>query len=142
MVSAALGVKGSGLRAADVGAAGAAETGFGADGGVGAPEDGGGVEGVPPSGFIGARGARGLGGTPADGAAGGGGVEGLPDAGPTGTLGAAGLGGAGGTELTDVPAAGTGLGGSFKGGSFMGAGEPEGKAVAGGVFGDGVSLTI
>ena len=149
LADAALGVTVSGLSAVEAVAAGAGvpegtvETGFGAAGGLGTPVGEGGTEGDPPRGFSGAKGVRGLGGTPVEGETGtGDGVERLAGA---GTAGAGGFSGAGGTDPiagVDAPAVGTGLGGSFNGGSFIGEGEPAGKSEAGGVFGDGVSLTM
>ena len=122
------------------------EEGVTATGGLGTPAEGeaGGVDGTDPGtepgGLKGARGARG--------------DKGAGDAGDAeGVRGVGGLRGPGLGETvadptdtpaagTGTPAAGTGLGGSFSGGSLTGEGEPVGKSGTGGVFWDGVSLTV
>jgi len=121
------------------------EEGVTATGGLGTPAEGeaegvdGTDPGTEPGGLKGARGARGdKGAGDAGGVRGAGGLrgpgegegEGVAD--PTDTP-AAGMG---------TPAAGTGFGGSFSGGSLTGEGEPVSKSGTGGVFWDGVSLTV
>ena len=125
---------------------GTAEAGLGTTGELGTPDTTGGAEGTPPRGFSGARGVRGLGGPPAGEATGAEdgmeGTEGLAGAEPAGTGGFSGAEGTDPVAGSGAPVVGTGLGGSFNGGSFTGEGEPAGKSEAGGVFGDGVSLTV
>jgi len=146
LVSAARGTTGSGFSATE-GTAGAAGTALEervtATGGLGTPAKGetGGADGTDPGAepgglkaAMGERGAKGAG--DAEGVSGVGGLrgpglrEGVED--PTDTP-AAGM---------VTPAAGTGLGGSFSGGSLTGEGEPVGKSGTGGVFWEEESLTI
>ena len=139
LISAARGTTGSGFSAIE-GAAGAGtaleEEGM-PTGGLGTPAEGetGGADGTDPGAEPGGlKGAKGAG--DAEGVRGVGGLRcpGLGDgvAGPSETP-AAGMG---------TPATGTGLGGSFRGGSLTGEGEPVGKSGTGGVFWEGESLTI
>ena len=138
LVAPAVGVTDSGLRA--LGGATGAPTGAGAVGavgfetameGLGALADEGGAEGIggdeegdTPGGLNADREAGGTGGLR---------DPGVKEEGTDPTCAA--------VEGMGTPAAGTGLGGSFNGGSFMGEDEPAGKSDTGGGFGDGVSFT-